>query len=147
MGAVSSRLAAVFLGDSRESGSCEGLSTPVFPTGKFLTSRVYCRPGLPTAKVRLNRLHRLRRWVTLTTRPRPHIHSRKRFPMSLDRSRAAATRLADIDALQDDVLRKLDELERRTAAVLAQCLTAAPTAPAPAAYDLLPESAARRQAA
>jgi len=42
--------------------------------------------------------------------------------MSLDQSRAAAARLAEIDALQDDVLRRIDELERRTADVLAQCL-------------------------
>ncbi len=42
--------------------------------------------------------------------------------MPLDRSHAAAARLAEIDALQDDVLRRLDDLERRTAAILAQCL-------------------------
>ena len=35
--------------------------------------------------------------------------------------REAAARLAAIDALQDDLLERLDELERRTAAVLAEC--------------------------
>jgi hypothetical protein len=31
-----------------------------------------------------------------------------------------------IDELQDDLLRQLDELERRTEAVLAECVAAAP---------------------
>ncbi len=67
--------------------------------------------------------------------------------MSLDRSRAAATRLADIDALQDDVLRRLDELERRTAAVLAQCLSSTTPAAALPLQDIPPTAIPRREAA
>jgi hypothetical protein len=43
-------------------------------------------------------------------------------------SREAAARLLAIDELQDDLLRRLDELERRTESVLADCLAAAPAA-------------------
>lgn len=70
------------------------------------------------------------------TPPRP--------PMSLDRCREAAMRLAEIDSLQDDVLRRLDELERQTAAILAQCLHAVPTSPG---HAPIPASPDRRQAA
>jgi hypothetical protein len=40
-------------------------------------------------------------------------------------SQEAAARLLAIDELQDDLLRQLDELERRTEAVLAECVAAA----------------------
>lgn len=46
----------------------------------------------------------------------------------------AAARLLAIDELQDDLLRQLDELERRTEAVLSECLASTPgvvTATAP----------------
>jgi hypothetical protein len=40
-------------------------------------------------------------------------------------SQEAAARLLAIDELQDDLLRQLEELERRTEAVLAECVAAA----------------------
>jgi hypothetical protein len=70
-----------------------------------------------------------------------------RSPMSLDRSKAAAARLAEIDALQDDVLRRLDELEHRTAAVLAQCLKVEPAPSSPVGHDPGSQPALRREAA
>lgn len=47
----------------------------------------------------------------------------------------AALRLQEIDALQDDLLRQLDELERRSAAILAQCLAGVSRPEPPAGGD------------
>ena len=60
----------------------------------------------------------------------------------------AAARIQQIDALQDEVLRKLDELERRTERVLAEHLgidPRSPDAPLPAAAE--PDAAPSREAA
>jgi hypothetical protein len=46
----------------------------------------------------------------------------------MDRSSAAAARIREIENQQDEVLRQLEELERRTEAVLARHLPAAPPA-------------------
>jgi hypothetical protein len=57
----------------------------------------------------------------------------------MERTAAAAARIREIEALQDDVLRQLDELERRTAEVLARHLpAAAPLAALEVAGDTQP---------
>jgi hypothetical protein len=70
----------------------------------------------------------------------------------MDSSREAAARLAALDALHDDVLRRLEDLERRTAAALAeclktQCLESSPPAVVPFTRNTPARSAKQRRAA
>jgi hypothetical protein len=57
----------------------------------------------------------------------------------MQRSSEAAARILEIEAQQDEVLRQLDELERRTAAVLAEHAPAASRPDLLAAAQLPPE--------
>jgi hypothetical protein len=52
-------------------------------------------------------------------------------PPAMDRSSAAAARIREIETRQDELLRQLEELERRSAELLARQLPIAPAAAAP----------------
>jgi hypothetical protein len=77
-------------------------------------------------------------------------HSSAAEDPCMQSSHQAAARLAAIDALQDDLLRRLDELERKTLEVLKECQaivgpTISPTLPLPAPAS--PQTVAIRDAA